>query len=378
MVERFKPGAKKDAAAGVPPIRRTVAKRSQPTAVVEGDLDDDRPVRPAGAPRPRQEHKRPARHPEAAPMGPSSDAVPAMPKSDAVEWDFDKPAHPLTDLIPPMGSTALESLTASIRASGLLEPITLLEGQVLDGRARLLACREAGEEPRFKNLGPDEEPRTFLLDKNVVRRDLCAGARAMIGHRLATVTHGGQRGPESRQVANLRLADVARLVGVSQRSISTARLIAETGDEDLIEEVVRGETSLNAAERTLERRGRRRSLRFGQPPPLGIRAARTLGGLARVAAEDGEQFVKRLLKWTPSASEGDIRDLLSLLRFRQNALGDAILLVEPLLEEAAAQPPPDDDVPRLGPPDERTPAELVEAAPGSQEAARTTLQGGRP
>lgn len=63
--------------------------------------------------------------------------------------DYGMPVHPVCDLFPLMDKASLAGLAADIRANGLLHPIAVHEGQLVDGRNRLLACREAGIEPRF-------------------------------------------------------------------------------------------------------------------------------------------------------------------------------------------------------------------------------------
>jgi hypothetical protein len=59
------------------------------------------------------------------------------------------PIHPVCDLFPMMDPGSLAGLAADIKSNGLLSAIVLHEGQIVDGRNRLLACREAGVEPRF-------------------------------------------------------------------------------------------------------------------------------------------------------------------------------------------------------------------------------------
>jgi ParB-like chromosome segregation protein Spo0J len=83
--------------------------------------------------------------------------------------------HPLADLIPPMTEAEYEDLKADIKANGLLMPIVLFEGKVLDGRHRLRACREVDLEPRFTE-GDDwiSNPAAFVLSANIHRRHLDA------------------------------------------------------------------------------------------------------------------------------------------------------------------------------------------------------------
>jgi hypothetical protein len=52
----------------------------------------------------------------------------------------------ITILAAPAGGTQPAD---DIRQNGLVEPVALLDGLVLDGRNRLRACEIAGVEPRF-------------------------------------------------------------------------------------------------------------------------------------------------------------------------------------------------------------------------------------
>jgi ParB-like chromosome segregation protein Spo0J len=52
--------------------------------------------------------------------------------------------HPAALLFPVMGDTEVGKLAEDIGKNGLLEPIVLYEGMVLDGRSRLAACKIAG------------------------------------------------------------------------------------------------------------------------------------------------------------------------------------------------------------------------------------------
>ena len=87
--------------------------------------------------------------------------------------------HPLAMLIPPMSADELEKLTTDIAANGLLEPIVLLDGQILDGRHRYQACLAAGVEPKFVEF-TGADPIAFVLSKNLHRRHLTAAQKAAI------------------------------------------------------------------------------------------------------------------------------------------------------------------------------------------------------
>ena len=53
-----------------------------------------------------------------------------------------------------------------------MDPITVWQGQVIDGRHRYAACAEAGVERRFEYLDDDADPLRYILARNDLRRHL--------------------------------------------------------------------------------------------------------------------------------------------------------------------------------------------------------------
>ena len=98
-------------------------------------------------------------------------------------------AHPYADILPLLEGEAFDSLVADIRANGLMEPITIHEGLILDGRNRHRACGAAGIEPKFLEFDGDD-PLAFVLSLNLHRRHLSESQRGMIAARLETLKHG--------------------------------------------------------------------------------------------------------------------------------------------------------------------------------------------
>jgi hypothetical protein len=101
--------------------------------------------------------------------------------------------HPTASNFPMMDPSSLEfkGLVASIRENGLWEPITMHEGMVLDGRNRLRACEEAGIEPRFEDFDDTETTAlAFVLAKNLYRRHLTEGQKALKAEEMVTSKHG--------------------------------------------------------------------------------------------------------------------------------------------------------------------------------------------
>lgn len=87
--------------------------------------------------------------------------------------------HPLADAFPLIEDEEFEELCQSIDEHGLLEPIVMQDGVLIDGRNRLRACLVAGVEPRFEEYGESLEIPEYIWSKNAQRRHLEADQRAM-------------------------------------------------------------------------------------------------------------------------------------------------------------------------------------------------------
>jgi hypothetical protein len=74
--------------------------------------------------------------------------------------------HPLTTFFPQCSSEQREVLKSDLLANGLQNPIILLAGQILDGRARYDLCLELGIEPFFEDYSEDSDPFVWLYSVN--------------------------------------------------------------------------------------------------------------------------------------------------------------------------------------------------------------------
>jgi ParB-like chromosome segregation protein Spo0J len=66
--------------------------------------------------------------------------------------------HELANLLPMQSASEFANLKADIAANGLLQPIWLFEGRILDGRNRYRACRELNY-----SFGPGAQPAKTIL-----------------------------------------------------------------------------------------------------------------------------------------------------------------------------------------------------------------------
>jgi phage N-6-adenine-methyltransferase len=179
-------------------------------------------------------------------------------------------SHPAAELFPFMSDEELNELAADIRAHGLLEPIVLLDGLVLDGRNRLRACEAAGVEPSFVEWDGSGDPLAWVISKNLKRRHLDASQRSMVADKrrryYAEAAKERQTGrpafsenklpqicgnlgevPAKSRNDRTSAAAAARDFNVSPRSVEHAATVVDHGVPELVAAVERGAVAVSAA-----------------------------------------------------------------------------------------------------------------------------------
>ena len=124
-------------------------------------------------------------------------------------------AHPLANMFPMIEGNAFEELKRDIAAQGILEPIRLYQGMILDGRNRYTAAKACGH--------------AFSVDDFVQWEGTLADAEAWV---ISTNLHRRQLTTKQKQdlimdmvKRNPSLSDreIARQIGVSNSTVGAAR-----------------------------------------------------------------------------------------------------------------------------------------------------------
>lgn len=152
--------------------------------------------------------------------------------------------HPLSELFPLMQGREFDELVADIKAHGLREPITVLDGQILDGRNRWRACEAAGREPFFETFR-GEDPLAWVVSLNLHRRHLDESQRAMVAAKLANLGEG--RPAETASIEAVSQPRAAELLNVSRAAVQRAVKVKNEGAPELVQAVESGKVSVSAA-----------------------------------------------------------------------------------------------------------------------------------
>jgi phage N-6-adenine-methyltransferase len=209
-------------------------------------------------------------------------------------------AHPIADIFPEMSPEDYTRLIFSVKRDGLLEPIWLYEGCILDGRHRYKACAESGVEPRFEIFeGTHDDAMTFSLAINLNRRHMTTEQKAALGvsikcyeaERARERQRGGQGGvllmenfPEANEGTARDKAGEA--VGVSGRTIDKAEKIAESAP-DVFDRMKQGHYgSLETARKVAELPEQEREV-VHQAMDEGVKAKEAIKKVPHVAQNSG-------------------------------------------------------------------------------------------
>jgi ParB-like chromosome segregation protein Spo0J len=154
--------------------------------------------------------------------------------------------HPLAEAFPLINGDEFEELVADIHKNGLLQPVIMHEGKILDGRNRWRACQRLGI-PHTEKKFTGEDPAAYVWAINAVRRQLTASQKALAATKLVTAKAGeNQHTPEGASVTR---AEAAKLAGTSKRTVDRAKKVMVEAIPEVVAAVESGELSVTTAER---------------------------------------------------------------------------------------------------------------------------------
>jgi N6-adenosine-specific RNA methylase IME4 len=185
--------------------------------------------------------------------------------------------HPLADIFPLITGDEFVALKQDIKDNGLLEPIWMLDGMILDGRNRFRACQEVGVSPVFREYEGDE-PAAFVISLNLKRRHLDKSQSATVavvflpfleaaakdrkkkagenygkGHSKVNqkIDEPIRETESARAVKAAQSLDIAaQMVGTNRQYVADAKKLKEEKPE-VFEQVRKGEKTISQAKREI-------------------------------------------------------------------------------------------------------------------------------
>ena len=164
----------------------------------------------------------------------------------------------------PLDEEHLAELAEDIEREGLLCPIEVFNGKIIDGRRRWLACKKAGVKPEVVKVSP-ADPVAYVISLNLKRRQLTKAQAGACAHRAEKLRERyaeeakerqklsqgrGQKGPPNCADLNDKGDARDRLAedfGVSHGTVDRAGRAIRDGIPELVEALDSGKITANLA-----------------------------------------------------------------------------------------------------------------------------------
>lgn len=150
--------------------------------------------------------------------------------------------HPYAQLLPALTPDEYDALKASINERGQDAPIAILNGEILDGCHRAKACFSLGIEPKMVELPPDTDPLQYVLAHGFARRHLSVSQKAITAAKIW-----------AEHLGELPLSKLAKIVGVSERSLDFATKTLKRGTPQILKAVEQDEVAVSLAAKIVEK-----------------------------------------------------------------------------------------------------------------------------
>ncbi len=157
--------------------------------------------------------------------------------------------HPLSAAFPSMTPEQFQGLKDSIEINGVLNPITLYEGMVIDGWHRYRAANELGMDCPKVEFDESIDPKDFVLAQNKNRRHITAAQLAMATTEVyAWAPRGRQNKSAFSADINKTSAELAEISGTSERTINQAKKVLKDAAPEVQDAVKSGRIGLPKAQ----------------------------------------------------------------------------------------------------------------------------------
>ena len=145
--------------------------------------------------------------------------------------------HPLSAAFPAMTDAEFQALKDSIDVNGVLNPITIYEGMVIDGWHRYSAAQDLGMDCPSLEMDDSIDPIDFVKAQNDNRRHLTASQRAaaIVSIYSWHPAHREKKGEVTSPLSKTN-AELAAIAKVSTKTIKQAKAAQKAGLTDAVKE----------------------------------------------------------------------------------------------------------------------------------------------
>lgn len=215
--------------------------------------------------------------------------------------------HALSAAFPAMSADDFQALKDSIENIGVQNPITVFDGEVIDGWHRYRAANDLGMDCPQVVLG-NVDPREFVVAQNKARRHVTQAQLAMATtavyawRPVGSNQHPARVGTECPPKSTAELAQVA---GVSEKTIKQAKSVQTKAAPEVVDAVKRGEIGLPKAAAIASLPKEKQAAAIAQPAPKKAAPAKQTPAPAP-APQDDHELREAISTINELASENDL------------------------------------------------------------------------
>jgi hypothetical protein len=177
--------------------------------------------------------------------------------------------HPLSNTFPMMSELEYQGHKADIQKNGLLQPILIYEGMILDGRNRYNACKELGIDIKTEEFkGTEMEAANKVVSLNIHRRHLNTSQIAIVAtdiyervckeqikirnKKLSMIRRGVTFAKEEAPIVNKSADEVGKMFNIGPDTIALAVRV-KRHCPDLVPKIMAGSITVWRCKRFLPR-----------------------------------------------------------------------------------------------------------------------------
>jgi len=182
--------------------------------------------------------------------------------------------HEAANLFPMMSEDEFSALKKDIATNGLVEPIWMYDGKIIDGRNRYRACLETNVVPRFRQWNGDGSLVAFVISLNLQRRSLTSSQKATIAvqslpmieaeakeRQLSGLKQGAkmpvvQKVEQRTEPAKKSIEIAAEITGTNHEYVASAKNIQKS-DPAMFKRIQNGEISIKRAKEEIKKKDRK-------------------------------------------------------------------------------------------------------------------------
>jgi len=164
-------------------------------------------------------------------------------------------AHRLASYFPMLEGEEFDKLVKDIKEKGQIHPITIFDGQILDGLNRYRACQSLGIEPITEEY-QGNDALGYVISENIRRRQMTVSQRAMLATEMLPEYETEAKkekldhGPKVKTEKDWPTTKAASEFDISGKSVRRAKRIKEQAPEK-VEAIIQGTENIRSVDTEL-------------------------------------------------------------------------------------------------------------------------------